>query len=306
MSRIHEALKKAEQERAGQPPLDGAMSDVPITTPFSPESAPSPVSRPSSAVSQRPSALSLEMIRQWCAQPLWTPDTRHLVFAKGDDHGPGAEEFRTLRSRLFKIRERQKLRSVLVTSALPTEGKTFVASNLAQAFGRQHERRAILIDADLRKSRLHMTLGAPPTPGLTDYLRGEFDELSIIQRGPQENLCFIPGGKPASNPAELIGNGRLPVLIQKLAAVFDWIIVDSPPVIPVSDASLLAEMCDGVLMVVMADVTPYDMAQKACLEFRDKHLLGAVLNRAPQSSKYNSYYYGYSQGTSGSNGRKKG
>jgi capsular exopolysaccharide synthesis family protein len=304
MSRIHEALKKAEQERGGiAPPAESAAATAPVDVIEAPSVRREPatvVDRPyrdsgAARADLRSTPLTIEMLRQRCRQTKWQPDARTMLFIE-NDQTPGSEEFRTLRSRLYKIREHQKLQTLLISSALPAEGKTFVAANLAQAISRQHERRALLIDADLRKSRLHVVLGAPEGPGLTEYLRGDADEFSVIQRGPQDNLCLIAGGKPATNPAELISSGRFRSLLQRVSSAFDWIIIDSPPVVPVSDASLLAEMCDGVLIVVEAASTPYDLAQKACQEFREKHLLGAVLNRIDGRTGYTSYYYNYGYG----------
>ena len=150
----------------------------------------------------------------------------------------------------------------------------------------------VLLDCDLRRSRLHESFGTPSEPGVSDYLRGEVDEFSILQRGPMENLAFIPGGKPMSNPAELIGNGRLELLLKRLAGAFEWIVIDSPPAVPVSDASLIGRYCDGILLVVMAAKTPYDLAQRARQEFRNMPVLGVVLNRVEAGSTYVSYYYG--------------
>jgi len=118
---------------------------------------------------------------------------------------------------------------VLVTSALPKEGKSFTAANLAQVLVRQHGRRVLLIDADLRGPRLHLMLGTTSSPGLSDYLKGEKDEFSIMQRGPLESLFFIPSGHEIENPAELVANGRLRFLLQRVEPLFDWIIIDSPP-----------------------------------------------------------------------------
>jgi len=147
------------------------------------------------------------------------------------------------------------------------------------------------VDADLRKPGLHQLLGAPATPGLTEYLAEEADEVSVIQKAPIPNLCFVPAGKPASNPGELIGNGRLAKLIEKVAPLFDWIIIDSPPAVPISDASLIAEVSDGVVLVIKASSTPFDVARKACVEFRRKPVLGVVLNHARASSTYGGYHY---------------
>ena len=171
-----------------------------------------------------------------------------------------------------------------------------MTNNLAQAIVRQPDRRALIIDADLRCARLHVSLGAPSAPGLTDYLRGEADEISIIQHGLEGNLCFIPGGNEVTNPSELLSNGQLKKLLDRLAPVFDWVLLDSPPCVPVADASILADMCDGVLLVVRAGSTPVEMAQRACQELNGRNLVGVVLNAADESSMYGSnYYHGYGQ-----------
>ncbi|MGH9795070.1 MAG: CpsD/CapB family tyrosine-protein kinase [Candidatus Acidiferrales bacterium] len=307
MSRIHEALKKAEQERIAADHVEApaitadellesvSARRAPVAT-LAPKPSAAPADPTAATVSER---ITIEWLREKCAKPAWAPDSKTMLFSQGSNHQRGTEEFRTLRTRLYKLREKQPLRTILITSALPAEGKSFVAANLAQVISRQHERKALLIDGDLRKSRLHVPLGAPHAPGLTEYLRGDFDEASVIQQSPESNLFFLPGGDPAPNPAELLANGRFQKLLEKMAGIFDWVIVDSPPAIPVADASLMARMCDGVLFVVCAGFTPYDLAQKACLEFRDKHLLGAVLNRMehrPGDSYYNGYRYGYGYG----------
>ncbi|PYV52176.1 MAG: capsular biosynthesis protein, partial [Acidobacteria bacterium] len=104
------------------------------------------------------------------------------------------EEFRTLRSRLYQAREKHPLSKVLVTSPLPKEGKSFVTANLGQVLVRQQGKRVLLIDADLRNPHLHSTLGAESGPGLSEFLKGEMDEFTIIQSGPMENLFLIPAG----------------------------------------------------------------------------------------------------------------
>jgi protein-tyrosine kinase len=210
----------------------------------------------------------------------------------GTDNGKGTEEYRTLRSRLYHLREKMTLRTLLVTSALPQEGKSFTASNLAQVLVRQHGRRVLLIDGDLRGPRLHQMLGTSVGPGLSEFLQGRNDEFSIMQRGPIENLYFIPSGASIADPSELVGSDRLKMLIDKLESLFDWIIVDSPPAVPLSDASLLAKACDGVLMVVRSNSTPSDIARKARMEFAEQTLVGVVLNGTRHDSvPYARYYY---------------
>jgi capsular exopolysaccharide synthesis family protein len=232
----------------------------------------------------------LKALDDRCRQCAWTPDSRRTLFFQGQNHAPGTEEFRSLRSRLYLTRVQQPLRKLLITSALPKEGKTFTSVNLAFVMAQQPECRVLLIDADLRLPQLHRLLGAPLAPGLADYLAGGVDEFSITQRGPAPNLYFIPSGTSVSNPSELIGNGRLKLLINRLAPAFDWVILDSPPVIPVSDAKLLAGLCDATLVLARAGKTPFDLSKKACLEFRDKGLLGVVLNQVRVDAKYGYYY----------------
>jgi protein-tyrosine kinase len=290
VSRIHEALKRAEQDRAAaqaghsesgqiaevsaQIPSAGAPSIIPTVPPLS-------------------NHLTYETLLSRCVPCTWSPDAKTMLFYNSEQ-GPGTEEFRTLRSRLHQMREKQPLKKVLVTSSLPKEGKSFVAANLAQAMVRQHGRRVLLIDGDLRAARLHLALGTALTPGLAEYLLGEVDEFGIMQRGAMENLFFIPAGRSTSHPAELIANGRLKVLLSRVESLFDWIVIDSPPAVPVSDAGLMSNHCDGVLMVVRSTATPSDVARKARGEFDDKLLLGVVLNGMKHDpAEYRRYYGAY-------------
>ena len=300
MSRIHEALKKAEQERAAVHAADvAALPQPPVTTaavgsetaPDIPAGLALQVSQAATITAMPADYLRFDELQARCTHPQWTLDPNVNVLSMGSSSSHGAEQFRTLRSRLYQLRDNQALRTVLVTSSLPGEGKTFVTSNLAQAIVRQPGRRALIIDADLRCARLHMPLGAPASPGLADYLRGEVDEMAVIQNGQDGNLCFIAGGKEVTDPSELLSNGRLKKLLDRVTPVFDWVILDSPPCLPVADASILANLCDGVLLVVRAGVTPTEVAQRACQELKGKNVVGVVLNAVDDTYANGSYYY---------------
>jgi protein-tyrosine kinase len=307
MSRIHEALKKAEQERAAVQSVDHVVLPTnavgaPATTRVNPQDGGTgAMSRSGVHATLTANYLRFDDLRAHCAHPHWHLDPNVNVFFNPSLNEHAAEQFRTLRSRLYQLRGAQQLRTLLVTSALPGEGKTFVTGNLAQAIVRQPDRRVLMIDADLRCSRLHVPLGAPSNPGLTDYLRGEADEMGIVQHGQQGNLCFIPGGNEVTNPSELLSNGRLKTLLDRVTPVFDWVILDSPPCLPVADASVVAELVDGVLMIVRAASTPSPTAQRACRELKGRNLVGVVLNAMEEADTYGAHYYtgyGYGHGRS--------
>ena len=162
MSRIHEALKKAEQDKASV--QGGGRSDfvaAPVAeAPAYAELQGAPVS-PNLGMPELGGPFSLETLLTTCPHTEWNPDLETMLFMNGNDSAKGTEEYRTLRSRLHHIREKMPLKKLLVTSALPQEGKSFTAANLAQVMVRQHGRRALLIDADLRAPRLHLMLGTP-------------------------------------------------------------------------------------------------------------------------------------------------
>ncbi len=300
MSRIHEALKKAATERSAQlagktGPEVADLAAGNLIDSALPENT-QPGGRKGFIELGDSTMGAFEKLIGKCRKSEWKTDPRFSVFAGETRFPHGAEKFRTLRSRLQQIAAVRTLKKVLVSSSLPEEGKTFVASNLAQSMVRQENKRVLLIDADLRASRLHLMVGAAGKPGLSDYLRGDADESQIIQVGSLDHLCFIAGGSDVPNPSELLHGEKMIALLERLTPIFDWIVIDSPPAIAVHDASILADMCDGVLFVVRAGRTDFELARKAIGEFREKDLLGVVLNRVEKSETYGDYYYGYGEG----------
>lgn len=288
MSRFHEALQKARMEQKSNdesefPSVDSIIAAEPTLLSVNEGSlqADSPMS-PDRSLLQR------------CSHQKWNPDPSRLMFASDDNDVPGKERFRTLRSRLYQLREVRKLSVVAVSSAMPGEGKTFVSANLAYVFAKQHERRVLLIDADLRQSTMSALLGTPSFPGLSDYIADNRSLEEVIHRGDQQNLFFLPSGRADQHPGELIASHKLQQLIEMLRPLFDWIVIDTPPVIPVSDASILAGLCDGVLLVVNAGSTDVDLASRAKTEFKSETLLGVVLNRCAEGGA--EYYKGHSYG----------
>lgn len=310
MSRIHEALKKAEKERAASRVSEGLESPLTTDLSIAPVGLEPGLAQASIKAAPRPATkadprtgeyLRFEELSNRCQHPEWHPNANQNAFDPTCPNAQGAEQFRTLRSRLYQMRSAQPLNRVLVTSAVPMEGKTFVVQNLARAIVRQPDQRALIIDADLRLPRMHIALGAPNSPGLTDYLRGDASEVDVIQRGTEGNLCFIPGGNQADDASELLSNGRLRTLLDRMTPVFEWIILDSPPCLPVADANIIAEYCDGILLVVRAGFTPAETAMRARQELQARPVIGVVLNAVKEAKHYGAYYsqYGYGYGSNG-------
>jgi protein-tyrosine kinase len=286
MTRIYEAL---ETVGLGQEPGHGdAQEAVPVQMP-SPEQEVVPLD---------PDVLRPEEIRRH----KWQPSADTLVSLAR--RGAGVEQFRQLRSRLSGCRDEAPTKTILISSGLPEEGKTFVTANLALSLGRNGEKNILLIDGDLRRPRLHDLLGAPNTPGLGDYLAGSCGVTEIMQRDTSfksagtgiatgiSNLTFLPAGECGDNASELAANHRMEQLIKCVSLHFDWILIDASPVLVVTDAVDLARAADAVLLVARAGVTKYEEAQRTQSAFSNTRVLGIVLNAArgvPQSS----YYYSY-------------
>ena len=299
MSRIHEALKRAEQEKLASnafQPVEEAGARVVAMPELEPElpipSVTTRVASPEPPAETKSKALQFDDLSAKCPKPRWNPDASMLVFSSANPFTAGTEQFRTLRSRLYKIRDSQPLQTILITSAIPAEGKTVVSSNLAHALVRQKGCRVLLIDSDLRSPRVHTLLGAPATPGLADYLQGGASEFEIIQQGHEEGLCFIPAGNHVTHPSELISSARMKQFLDLVRPAFDWIIIDSPPVLPVADASVLSRLSDGLLFVVRAGSTPSEPVRKACRELKDSRIIGVVLNNVEGTAE-SGVYYGY-------------
>jgi protein-tyrosine kinase len=293
MSRIHDALAKAvrERERTGSTEISqtfldiasqvngAAISSVESFETYTPEKRGAPSNE-------------VESLLKRCGHYDWKLDPRMNVFLSESKDTMGAERFRTLRSRLYQIADNQKLGRILVTSSLPAEGKSFVCANLAQAIAQQAQRSVLLIDADMRKPAQHKIFGTTKAPGLSNYLRGEVDEYGAIQNGRQNNLFLIPSGDEISNPGELVLNEQMKKLVAFGTDMFDWVIIDSPPALAVHDASLLADLCDGVLFVVRAASTDFEIAMKASTHFRKRNLVGVVFNGVDRGEcSYGNYYY---------------
>jgi protein-tyrosine kinase len=200
------------------------------------------------------------------------------------------------------LRDISPLKTIMVTSGLPQEGKSFISTNLAMSLARHKSSKVLLIDGDMRRYTLHQLLGCESHPGLADYLAGKSTLIEAMQRPEPfeamtpgiaaivQNLTFIAGGNGGDKAADLSGSPRFAELIREASPHFDWIIVDSSPVLPVSDAVNLARSCDGVLLVARGGVTKFPVAQRAQSELKASNVLGFVLNAVLEAPKVDTYY----------------
>ena len=209
-----------------------------------------------------------------------------------------AEAYRTLRSSIFFADlEGNGKRELVVTSPGARDGKSVTSCNLAISFAQQGLK-TLLVDADLRRSTLHLTFEIDQSPGLTEYLRGEVPLTGLLLGTKVPNLMVVPSGRTPGNPSELLSNARMDALLNKAREHFDAIVFDSPPVLAVTDATVLANKLNGVVLVVRSDQTHKQAAEDALEQLRlvRARVLGVVVNDTDGGGRYgyrDSYYYKY-------------
>ena len=204
----------------------------------------------------------------------------------------GAEKFRFLGVRLRQLQHSRPLKKLLITSTIPEEGKSTVSANLATILARKQQPKILLLDGDLRRPSLSKQFGLGKLPGLSEWLHGEPRPITHIYRLEGPNLWFLPAGRPPENPLELMQSGRLSKLMEQLAAWFDWIIIDSPPVLPLADTSVWGRLVDGILLVTREGTTKRRQLQRGLQALEQSKLLGAVVNSSA-STDHTNYYYRY-------------
>ncbi len=214
------------------------------------------------------------------------PQTEERVLASGQFPAPAQESFRVLCQRLMQVREQRRLQTVLVTSAVPREGKTVVAINLAATLARSSSA-VLLVDADLRHPRLPV-LGIAPKHGLADYLAGRIEFTRAIRRVDPLGFYYLASGFASTNPSELLQKPALQEFISQAAATFDWVIFDSPSINMLADPRHLATLVDGVVLVVRENVTPKEAAEKSLAALDKVFVVGLVFN-ASTGSPYAEY-----------------
>lgn len=206
---------------------------------------------------------------------------------------PECEQYRTLRTQLFHASEKKALRIVTVTSTLAGEGKTSTVINLALAIAQSREKRVLVIDGDLRRPNVAAYLGVRTKMGLGEVLRGEAEALDTLFTLDGYELYVMPVSREAANPTELLSSERFADMLAELRNYFDFILIDSPPVMPFADTRLLANHTDAVMLVIRAGMAPYETVEKAIEALPSSKMLGVVLNGAEhlEEAGYYDYYY---------------
>ncbi len=210
-----------------------------------------------------------------------------------------AENFKLLRAQILFPKDGKRPRTILVTSALPGEGKTFVASNLAVSIAMGINEHVLLVDCDLRRPRLHVMLGYSNRRGLREYLTGEKDLPELMIRTRVDKLTLLTAGSPAANPSELLSSDRMRGFLEEVKARYDdrYIVIDSTPAQAASEVGVLARYVDGSLLVVMAGKSPRQAIQKSIENLGREKILGIVFNGYQGAYKpYHRYYKKYYKG----------
>jgi capsular exopolysaccharide synthesis family protein len=218
------------------------------------------------------------------------PDSR--LVSVGEEESLGAEKFRFLAVRLRQLRQSRPLKKVLITSTIPEEGKSTVAANLACTLSRRKQHKTLLLEGDLRRPTVAQKFGLGKVPGLSEWLRGEGATMNVY-RLEALGLWVLPAGSAPENPLELMQAGRLSPLMDQLTEWFDWIIIDSPPVLPLADASIWARLSDGILLVTRNGRTEKQQLQRGLAAMEKSKLLGALVNGSANAA-HSDYYQRYS------------
>jgi protein-tyrosine kinase len=267
MSRVHDALRRAEQRGDG------------------------------SGMAQKASGRLLPGYRDILSEVQAVPYSPAPGFFLIDLTRPRdahSEEFRTLRTRLNHLQKLQPIHSVVITSPCPAEGKSFTAVNLALAEAQLAGNATLLADFDFRRPVLHNTFQIDRSPGVTDFLLGKAPLSATIKRIADTNLYVLPAGEAVLNPLEMINLAEAKTLIEQLQGVFNWVLLDSPPLLFAADANLLSTICDGTVLVVRIGVTTIDSVTRAMQSLCENNVLGIVANGARAGELYSKYTYYYS------------
>jgi capsular exopolysaccharide synthesis family protein len=301
MSRLFDALQRAGTERSGveYPDLLSIATEVFETEPgeiqqdsgvVETKVLEMPVAESESTQESTEESASVTELEFPSLNVSVAPNSRLVFFTEPD--GLPAEKFRFLGVRLRQLQQSRTVKKVLVTSTIPEEGKSLVSANLAGVLARRKQK-VLLIEGDLRRPVLAKQFGLGRLAGLGEWLQSDRNSIKNIYRLDDFNFWMMPAGGPPANPLELMQSGRLSGLMEQVGNIFDWIIVDSPPLLPLADTTVWARVTDGTLLVARVATTEKAQLQRGLDLVKKSDLLGVVLNSC-SSADYKNYYQRYS------------
>ena len=277
MSRVHDALRRAEQSgRVPTPPPNRVNPEARAAAP---------------PVDAGPNMAGLlEQVQEIPFRI--APDS--LLIDVSRPHEAPMEEFRTLRTRLNHMKSLQPIHTVVVTSPSPAEGKSLSAANLALAQAHLANNTTLLADFDFRRPIVHSLFQIDRSPGITDYLLGKVPLHRALRKVAGMDLYLMPAGEAVINPLELLNLREVKLLLDRLPSLFSWVILDSPPLLFAADANLLSTLCHGTLLVVRIGHTTIDSVTRAMQSLCNNNVLGIVVNAARRGELYSKYTYYHS------------
>src|SRR3984885_7784127 len=293
MSNIFDALQRAELENSGSEGLTLTLASELLQ-------AAEQKLRDSAPIVEQPAhrdafdsdpAAPLEDLERCPVLAVSLQDDSRLV-SLGKEGSLGAEKFRFLAVRLRQLRQSRPLKKILITSSIPQEGKSTVAANLACTLARRKQQKTLLLEGDLRRPTVATAFGLGRTPGLCEWLSGETKSINLY-RLESLGLWVLPAGAAPQNPLELMQSGKLLPLMTRLEAWFDWIVIDSPPVLPLADASMWSRLADGILLVTRKGKTEKKQLLRGIETLEKSKLLGALVNSSANAA-HTDYYQRYS------------
>ncbi len=278
MSRVHDALRRAEQSGLLTPPPPRRATDA----------------APAAGTALLDPGPNLAGLLEQVEEVPFRAATDSLLIDSSRPHEPPMEEFRTLRTRLNHMKSQQAIHSVVITSPSPAEGKSLTAANLALAESHLASNPTLLADFDFRRPIIHTTFGLARSPGITDYLLGKAPLHKCIRKLAGTTLYIMPAGEAVINPLELLNLREVKLLLERLPSLFNWIILDSPPLLFAADANLLSTLCHGTLLVVRIGHTTIDSITRAMQSLCNNNVLGILVNGARRGELYSKYTYYHS------------
>jgi protein-tyrosine kinase len=296
MSRVHDALRRAEQAGVAAPSAPATDEPLPPKpAPPRPDYGGKPMQSAASAVVTAPDGLIIapDLLTRVQEIPFRPSGDAHLLDVNRPHEAP-AEEFRSLRTRLNHLQSLQPIHTVVITSPSPAEGKSFAAVNLAVAESQLEGNATLLIDCDFRRPIVHNLFQFERTPGLTDFLLGRAQIEDCIRRISGTNLYILAAGEAVINPLELLNLREMRHLLDALPRFFNWVILDSPPLLFAADANLLSTLCAGTVLVVRIGTTTIDSVTRAMQSLCENNVLGIIVNGARRGELYSKYTYYHS------------